>query len=84
MVTPMVDLNPQHQRRNGSVGHPTIPSGQEASYEGLGQEGYLDLHYEQIRDSQMAETSSVSSHEYIAPSPLKRGWRLRVVHVNVI
>ena len=68
MVTPMIDLNAQHQRRNGTV--QTLPSRHGAPYDSLQQEDYLEIrdsNYEQIRNSQVAETSSVSSQEYIEP-----------------
>ena len=69
MVNPMIDLNPQHQRRNGPI--QTLPNRQGAPNDRLPQEDYLemlDLPYEPIRNSQMAETSSVSSQEYTQPT----------------
>ena len=69
MVNPMIDLNPQHQRRNGPI--QTLPNRQGAPNDRLPQEDYLemlDLPYEPIRNSQMAETSSVSSKEYTQPT----------------
>ena len=72
MVTPMIDLNQQQQTRNGSIRPQTFQRRQVAPHEDLTYEDYFQIqesHYEQIRNSQMGETTSVSSQEYLEPIP---------------